>query len=129
MYMSWLFTFVTDGWPRLLAASIGCWHVNSQLPLTGLGLTYFTPLCKQLHLHVYQWTTAHCISQSYPLVWIQPCHCTHPYPHGYRSHLSSHAAVQGVRMPCAHIVAHGILYSLCSKCEISPTAELGCMSL
>src|SRR6266481_3591431 len=127
--MSWLFTFVTDGWPRLLAASISCQCIDSRLSSTGLGLTCVTLLCKWFHLRVHRWTTAHCVSRSYPLVWIWPYRRTRPYPHGYRLCLSSRVAVQGVGMPCAYIIAHGILHLLCSECELGPTAELSRMSL
>src|SRR6266481_7961641 len=128
MYMSWLFTFVTDGWPRLLAASISCRCIDSRLLSTGLGLTCVTPLHKRFRLRVHRWTTAHHVSQSYPLVWIWPYHCTRPYPRGYWPCLSSRVAVQGVGMLCAYIIAHGILHSLCGECELGPMAELSCRS-
>src|SRR6266481_5985925 len=127
--MSWLFTFVTDGWPHLLAASISCQCIDSRLSSTGLGLTCVTPLRKWFRLRVHRWTMAHRVSRSYPLAWVRPCHRIHAYPHRYRPCLSSHAAVQGIGVPCAYIIAHGILHSLCGECELGPTAELSHMSL
>src|SRR6266481_8072266 len=127
--MPWLLAFVADRWSRLPAASVGCLCISSRLSLTGFGLTYVTPLCKRFRLHIYQWTTAHCFSRSYPLVWIRLYHRTRPYPRGYQPCLSSRVAVQGIGMPCAHVIAHGVLDPLCGKCEFSPTAELSRMSL